>query len=79
LTRYLLVDDRDGTVLAELASAGQAARLLCRLERGPHGIPPVSVVRLAHEQGSLTDVTSIVSMRPLPPAHGRPAQDQAIS
>ena len=71
MARYLLVDDRDGWVLAELASAQQAVRLLGRLGRNPHGSPTVSVVRLDHQQGDLTDVTSMVSMRPLPPLVAR--------
>jgi hypothetical protein len=74
VARYLLVDDRDGKVLAGLASAEQAVRLLSRLERTPQGDPPVSVVRLDHQQGDLTDVTSLVSMRPLPPLMARPTR-----
>ena len=65
MARYLLVDDRDGRVLAELASPQQAVRLLSRLKDTPQGGPPVRVVRLDHQQGSLTEVTSMVSMRPL--------------
>jgi hypothetical protein len=71
VVRYLLVDDRDGRVLAELASAQQAARVLLRLARDLHGDHPVSVVRLDHQQSGLTDVTSTVSMRPLPPLTAR--------
>jgi hypothetical protein len=67
VARYLLVDDRDGRVLGELASARQAVRLLGLLDPSPDGDPPLSVVRLDHQQGSLTDVRSWVSTRPLPP------------
>jgi hypothetical protein len=75
VVRYLLVDDRDGRVLAELASAQQAMRLLCRFPRNPHGSPAVSVVRLNHQQGTLTDTTSMVSVRPLPPFMARRARN----
>jgi hypothetical protein len=71
VARYLLVDDRDGRVLAELASAHQAVRLLGLLECNPHADPPVSLVRLDHQQGGLIGVTSTVSMRPLPPPMAR--------
>jgi acetylornithine/succinyldiaminopimelate/putrescine aminotransferase len=74
MVRYLLVDDRDGKVLAELASAQQAALLLGRLERNPHEAPKVSLVRLAHQQGSLIDITSMVSVRLLPPLVTRRAR-----
>jgi hypothetical protein len=67
MSRYLLVDDTDGRVLAELASARQAALLLGRRERHPQGTPKVSLVRLDHQSGSLTDIFSMVSVRPLPP------------
>jgi hypothetical protein len=63
VVRYLLVDDRDGRVLAELTRAELSARSLARLARNP----AVSLVRLSHEGGDLTDVTSLVSMRPLTP------------
>jgi hypothetical protein len=66
VVRYLLVNDRDGRVLAELASAEQAARLLARYARNPDGDSRVSLVRLDHHEGSLTDVTSMVTMRVLP-------------
>jgi hypothetical protein len=73
MVRYLLVDDRDGSVLAELASAQQAVRLLGGLARNLHEGPWVSVARLHHEQGDLTDVRSMVSVRPLPPPMERRA------
>jgi hypothetical protein len=78
VARYLLVDDRDGGVLAEFASAAQAMALLrqamgllSRLERTPQGAPPLSLVRLDHQQGSRTEVFSMVSMRPLAPLMAR--------
>jgi hypothetical protein len=74
VVRYLLVDDRDATVLAERASPQQAARLFARHARNPHGEPPVSLVRLDTQQGSLTDITSMVSMRPLAPLITRPGR-----
>jgi hypothetical protein len=66
MVRYLLVDDRDGRVLAEFAGHLQAARVLARQARNWHGDPQVRLVRLAHQQGSLSDITSMVSIRPLP-------------
>jgi hypothetical protein len=73
MVRYLLVDNRDGRVLTELASAEQAVRLLGRVIRDPHGDPAVRLMRLDHQQGSLAETTSMVSIRPLPPhmARGR--------
>jgi hypothetical protein len=71
MVRYLLVDDRDGRVLAELASAQHAAWAAMQAIRGDS---PVSVVRLDHEEGSLTDITSMTSMRPLPPLITRRAR-----
>ena len=68
MVRYLLVDDRDGRVLAEFASPLQAARVIARQVRGWRGDPPpVSVVRIGHQQGGLSEVASMVSVRPLPP------------
>ena len=67
MVRYLLVDDRDGSVLAELPSAQQAARELARHAGSQDADSQVSVVRLDHQQGSLTEITSMVSVRPLPP------------
>ena len=66
MVRYLLVDERDGSVLAELASADQAARVLAHLALNERGDPRVSVVWTDHHQGSLAGVASMVSMRPLP-------------
>jgi hypothetical protein len=68
MVRYLLVDDRDGGVIAELASGNQALRLLARLERTPDGGgAPISVVRIDSGGGGLGDASSMVAMRPLPP------------
>jgi hypothetical protein len=66
MAQYVLVDDRDGSVIAELASPEQAARLLRRLEAMPQGAPPMSLMRLNRRRRKLSDVSSIVAMRPLP-------------
>lgn len=73
MPRYLLVDDQDGRVLAELAGPEQAMRLLARLDRSPHGDLHVSLVRLEDRQGDLIGVSSRMSMRPLAPLDERPA------
>ena len=73
MARYLLVDDRDGRVLAELASVQQAMQLLGRFPGNSPGSPTVRLVRLDHQQGSLIETTSTVSMRPLPPLMPRRA------
>ena len=65
MARYLLVDETDGSVLAKLASRQLAIRLLNRLARQPDGGPPVSLVRIDHQDSDLTEATSIVSVRPL--------------
>ena len=65
MVRYLLVDDRDGRVLAELASPMQAMRVLAGHARDWDGDPPVSLVRLEHQRGDLSDITSMVSIRRL--------------
>lgn len=62
---YLLVDDRDGSVIAELASADQAGRVLAYLALSQQGDPRVSVVCIDHHQGALAGVASTVAMRPL--------------
>jgi hypothetical protein len=67
MPRYLLVDDTDGRVLAELASPELAMRVLARLAPSPGGDPHVSLVRLDHHQGDLIGVDSRVAMRPLAP------------
>jgi hypothetical protein len=70
--RYLLVDDTDGRVLAELASAEQAVRLLGRFTRTPPSRSTVSLVQIDDHEGSLTGISSTVSMRPLPPFMEKP-------
>jgi hypothetical protein len=67
--QYLLVDDTDGRILAETASAVQAVLLQNRLERTAH----VALWRVDQQQGELGEVTSWVSARPLPPLMARPA------
>ena len=64
--QYVLVDDRDGSVIAELPSLEQAARLLKRVEGVSKEGPPISVARLDRRRGALTDVSSSVAIRPLP-------------
>jgi hypothetical protein len=53
MIRYRIVDDRDGTVLAEHASAEQALRSFGPLVRDPHVLARVSVVRLDHALGGM--------------------------
>jgi hypothetical protein len=65
MPRYLLVDDTDGKVLAELTSPELAMRVLARLEPSPGEDPHVSLVRLDHQQGDLVGVSSRMAMRPL--------------
>jgi hypothetical protein len=77
---YLLVDDRNGRVLAELDGPEEAAQLLSQLEPSPDGDPPVSVVRIDDQDvGGLIGASSVVSMRTLPPfmerQPGPPDQD----
>ena len=63
MAEYLLVDDRDGSVIAPLAGAEQAARILSRLDVTIQSAPPVSVVRVDRTSG----ISSVVAMRPLSP------------
>jgi hypothetical protein len=65
MAQYVLVDDRDGSVIAELASPEQAARLLRRLEAMPQGAPPMRLVRLNRRRRELSEVSSVVAIRPL--------------
>ena len=76
VAQYLLVDDRDGKVLAELASPQQALRLLRQLKHQPDDGPPVSLVKIDHEESSLTEITSMVSVRPLLPLMAPPRTNQ---
>ncbi len=63
--RYQVVDDRDGTLLAEHASPEQALRSFGRFVRNPHVRARVSVVVLEHELGGMAAVTSMRSVRSL--------------
>ena len=74
MVSYLLVDDKTGKVLAELAGAREVVRLLRGIGRNPHGSPAVSLVRVDHQEGNLTDITSMVSVRTLPPLVTRRAK-----
>jgi hypothetical protein len=67
MAEYLLVDERDGGVIAKLAGPEQAQRLLSRLGVQPQGPPQVSVVRLDRTSGQFSEVSSLVAMRPLTP------------
>lgn len=59
MVRYRLVDDSDGTVIAERASAEQALRLFGPLVCDPGRRIRVSVVVLDHELGAVGEVVSI--------------------
>ena len=65
MVRYQIVDDRDGTLLAEHASPEQALRSFGRFVRNPHVRARVSVVRLDHELGGIAKVSSMRSTRSL--------------
>jgi hypothetical protein len=72
---YLVVDDTDGRIVAEVASLERAVRVLGRcLDGEPQGHPPVSLVRLNDRQGSLGGVTSLMAMRPLTAREVPPAR-----
>jgi hypothetical protein len=66
MAQFLLVDDRDGSVIAELASPEQAVRLLRRFDATPQGRHPISVVRLEQQGGELSEISSVVAVRTLP-------------
>ena len=71
--RYLLVNDRDGRVLAELASVEQALRLLERIgRRRPALAAGVSLVRFSESQGSVVGTSTSASLRVLPELPGAP-------
>ena len=59
MVRYRLVDDRDGTVLAERASAEQTLRLFGSLMRDPHRRVRVSVVVLDQELGDMAEFDAV--------------------
>ena len=65
MVRYRIVDDRDGRVLAEHASAEQALRSFGRLVRDPHVRARVCVVWLDHELDDMARVTWMGSVRSL--------------
>ena len=71
MVRYRIVDDRDGSVLAEHASPERALRSFGPLVCDPHIRARVSVVRLDHAAGGMTHVTSMRSARSLCRAAGR--------
>ena len=60
---YLLVDDTDGRVIAELSSAQEALQLLAELVPSQR----VSVVRV-ESHGGLVHHDSLVAVRPLLPS-----------
>jgi hypothetical protein len=60
---YLLVDDTDGRVLAEVTSAEEALRILVELDPSQH----VSLVKVDSAGGSFAHADSIVAVRPLLP------------
>ena len=68
MIRYLVVDDRDGRVIADAASLVQAANLRRHLMLTSQGNPPISLIRLNHEEDGLSAVSSMVAMRPLIPS-----------
>jgi hypothetical protein len=53
MLRYRLVDDRDGTVLADLASAERALLLFGRFARDPQRRVRICVVRVDREPGGV--------------------------
>ena len=55
MLRYRLVDDRDGTVLADLDSAERALRLFGRFARDPQRRVRICVVRVVRSE-ALTGV-----------------------
>jgi hypothetical protein len=61
---FLVVDDTDGRVLAELWSAEEALKVLEELDPSE----PISLVRLDSAGGSLVHEDSSVSVRPLLPS-----------
>ena len=67
MARYLLIDHTNGRVLAQLAGPQQAARVLAQLARSPADPARLSVVRTDHQHSELTETTSLISVRPLPP------------
>jgi hypothetical protein len=58
---YLVVDDTDGRILAEVSSVEEALRLLASLESSER----VSLIRLDSGGNSLAHADSWVAIRPL--------------
>ena len=70
---YLLVDDSDSRVLAELDSAEQGLRLLERLGRRHRDLAAgLSVVHFSETHGSLVAHSTSITMRVLPELPGAP-------
>jgi hypothetical protein len=67
---YLLVDDTDGRVLAEVTSAEEALRILVELDPSQQ----VSLVKVDSSGGSFVHADSQVAMRPLFPNLRPPRQ-----
>jgi hypothetical protein len=59
--QYLVVDDTDGRILAELSSATEALQLLADLDPSQR----ISIVKLDSSGGTLVQHDSIVAVRPL--------------
>ena len=63
----LLVDDRDGRVVAELESQDEALRVLEALAREEASIPEYyCLVELDSRDGTIVGVDSSIKIRPLP-------------
>ena len=63
----LLVDDRDGRVVAELESQDEVLRVLETLASDDSATPDyLCIVELNDRQGSLLGTASAVTIRPLP-------------
>ena len=70
---YLLVDDSDASVVAELESVEHALRLLERLhDRDPELATSFSVVRFEEAQGTLAGSSASIAARVLPELPGAP-------
>jgi hypothetical protein len=64
LTRYLLVRDSSGAILAELDSTESALRMLKLLGEEELPLRDLSLVRLNDHAGELVGTTSWVTVRP---------------
>jgi hypothetical protein len=63
-TKYLLVRDSDGAILAELDSAESALRMLELLGEDEFPVQGVSVVRLDDSPGAVIGTSSAIVMHP---------------